>query len=759
MMENFYINVDDLQEEEGHYELTLRELPHGRNADNRRLLRSWFRNEDSQECLTLRTIHDEYPVVKNALKRIEELLRTGRLMGCRARLIHYYRRLRRCNAITVDELQARQNMLDFVCKLAKTYLKLDITRIEFLIRFGNPAGDNRSQQSTGQDETADSQRTLITPPGSQVEEEAQIEEAVGGDDLTDPIHEQRVAWAKQVLRDASMGKGSNQTRHSMDSRIPAQNNLQSELQQAARARVSADGVRLPPRSVPISSSFEPGWPDLRFPQPDPMPSRRPGHERTLLDPPMSSNVPFVRHRVDETNHREIPRDRSTRDQPPRENEPSEIRAQNQELNLMEFVHVSEIDRYVQAYVGNLLNHRSDRPLVRDTVVNNLAHQIANVGFEDSELRGISGRNATHHRDHLEGMSRLSPPLQLHRSSENRPREAPQETPVNLRDSGRNSMPFRNRDNHARGPFRPFSSTMINEGDAEEYGRRRLPYQTCNIIEKWPKFSGDSSPAPVVDFLRQVDLLCRSYQVSKEELKTHAHLLFRDDAYTWYTAYETKFDSWDTLLYYLQMRYDNPNRDRFIREEMRNRKQRPNELFSAFMTDIETLSQRLIKRMAEAEKFDIIVENMKMSYKRRLALEKVYSIEHLAQLCYKFDTLEGSLYSQRAQPKAHPINEVVLEKDEEVSIGGDEEEEEEIALLQGGKSKDRFIASEASRNMTTSARSAPLCWNCRKLGHLWRECDQKKTIFCHVCGHPETTAFRCPQQHNIRSASDDKPKND
>lgn len=67
-----------------------------------------------------------------------------------------------------------------------------------------------------------------------------------------------------------------------------------------------------------------------------------------------------------------------------------------------------------------------------------------------------------------------------------------------------------------------------------------------------------------------------------------------------------------------MRYDNPNRDRFVKEEMRNRKQRPNELFSAFLTDIETLSQRLMRKMSEDEKFDITFENMKISYKRRLA---------------------------------------------------------------------------------------------------------------------------------------------
>lgn len=95
---------------------------------------------------------------------------------------------------------------------------------------------------------------------------------------------------------------------------------------------------------------------------------------------------------------------------------------------------------------------------------------------------------------------------------------------------------------------------------------------------------------------------------------HAHLLFKDDAYVWFTAYESQLATWDMLLVYLKMRYDNPNRDRFIREEMRNRKQRPNELFSAYLTDVEAMSQRMTRKMTNEEKFDIIVENMKLSYK-------------------------------------------------------------------------------------------------------------------------------------------------
>lgn len=209
-----------------------------------------------------------------------------------------------------------------------------------------------------------------------------------------------------------------------------------------------------------------------------------------------------------------------------------------------------------------------------------------------------------------------------------------------------------------------------------------------------------------------------------------------------------------------MRYDNPNRDRFVREEMRNRKQRPNELFSAFLTDMETLAQRLIRRMTEHEKLDIILENMKISYKRRLALEDVRSIDHLAQLCYRFDTLEAHLYNPKIPAKPpHCLNEVVVEELEIIS-DGEEYDEAELNALEGRKTKGsfRFRKPETS-DAADLSRGRPLCWNCRKIGHLWRDCDLRKNIFCHMCGHPEVTAFTCPQQHNLRPATEEPSKND
>lgn len=809
-MENFYINADSLEQEEILYELNLRDLPVNTNADNCRILRYWFRTERSNECETLRTIDDEYPVALAALKQIEELLKAGRKTGCRSRLVHYYRRLRRCQAFCAQDLSFRQTLIDCICRLATSYLQLDMTKIEFVIPFGNPSQRNPFRRTLDPNQTSASQRTLVTPPGSNPRseqgQEPNGEGAVGGNTGTDPIHEQRVQWAKQVLQEVFSDAPTARTRQSMDSRIPAPNNLRQELEQAAHGMLSADGTRLPFRGGPnatpaagpsVNNSLNPFWEsmldssdstnDPRSNQPDHRSVREPGVPlqstnllRTDLGPSSNEGGRTIPPRGEEQPPRFTMYGLDSMPSPEPRNPPVN-QAQDQEPNSMEYVHVSEIENYVQTYVRQLLSSQPSRPIVRDTMVNNLARQITDFGLHDPEVSRLSrpdraGAYAS------QGASRLSPPLQLQRDYgnpfEHRAERNNVETPRIFRDSHRNSWPNYPIQADSTHYGDPPSGNLRNEptdrlnfppgpsgnlpraqpGTFNQPPRGRLPHQTCNILEKWPKFAGDTNPVPVVDFLRQINLLCRSYQISKEELKTHAHLLFKEDAYAWYTAYEPKFDSWDTLLNYLRMRYDNPNRDRFIKEELRNRKQRPNELFSAFLTDIETLSQRMIKRISEEEKFEIVLENMKMSYKRRLALENIGSLEHLAQLCYRFDALESNLYHPRGTMKTPAVNEVLLEEADGI-YAEEAIDELEIAAIQARRTVINNSKESSTRKMEGTDRPKPVCWNCQKAGHLWKDCDQKKAIFCHICGHPDTTAFKCPQQHDIRPASESKTKND
>lgn len=337
----------------------------------------------------------------------------------------------------------------------------------------------------------------------------------------------------------------------------------------------------------------------------------------------------------------------------------------------EYLHISEIDSYVTACVQQKLNEQMRQQYPGPTV-EDLSRRLKTVELHDRDereiLRSVNQnqlRSVIPNNLHMpESVKRNFNPQVTFNSIGNLNAHQTERQTGNLNRFNEDtfnqyqqlprSTDFGFLPNQVPQSHSPYNSPLrnlnrsVNQNNDQHYLRRQ-PYQTCNIVEKWPKFFGDSSSVPLVCFLRNVDILCRSYGIDKNELIKHAHLLFSGDASIWYTTYVEKFVDWDSLVYYLTLRYDNPNRDRFIKEEMRNRKQKQNELFSAFLTDIESLAQRLINKMSEAEKFDIIVDNMKMSYKRRLALHQIASIEDLANMCYKFDALESSLYTPRSKP--------------------------------------------------------------------------------------------------------------
>lgn len=195
---------------------------------------------------------------------------------------------------------------------------------------------------------------------------------------------------------------------------------------------------------------------------------------------------------------------------------------------------------------------------------------------------------------------------------------------------------------------------------------------------------------------------------------------------------------------MRLRYDNPNQDSIIKFELHNRKQRPNEKFSAFLTDLEFLAQRLTYRVPEKEIFELAKANMKLSYQRRLVLVTIESLDHLSNLCSRMDALEASL--NKSTVHQIDLEEGCLEVEHDPEL---------VYALQGRQGK--FVRSK-KENQPGSAEQrmeSVMCWNCRGTGHMWRECDKRKAVFCHICGYDGTTAARCPSRHQLRAAEEDE----
>lgn len=785
-MNVYRINVNDLLEEEIDYELNIRSqsttVPLESKQRNLRALLREDENPDvfqeSAYTLATDTIH-----VPRRLKEIEQALVSGRGNSFLSRLVHYHKRIRRYLPENAEQSSSQEFLLSEINRLAGQYFWVDFRELSKSVPVFHvlPIAVGKSQsQSCESGATSHGPICDVSKPRPDPNASARAPLSVTNPFLEHPVLGSLIEELEENAVDGMISPQPNVNLPIVDgplfrnSCIPKPTRPSEVFSTTNPARMSEVfqppmtltsspivGHTSPPGVVnPVTIDPQSGNTPSRTPmfRPCPLPASAPGPisrpRLELVAGPSSRPVFEVTPEATSLLHPGV--------EPPI---PHLSEPVNDRVNRNDYVPVVEIENYVKTYIERMLGGATRHPMLTEAAVDNLAHEISNIGLQRPERPRSSTEGPTTNSSML---PELAPPLQLSSQA----RSQPDVSLPRARNDYRintdgftispylTNLPNRNGNDsaqvHASEPINQFRGNATNFNQA--YYPRRLPHQQCNIIEKWPKFSGDTNLVPVTDFLRQIDILCRSYAISKQELRMHAHLLFKDHAAIWYTTYEEKFDTWETLEGYLRMRYDNPNRDRTIREELRNRKQRPNELFSAYLTDIETLAQRLIRKMNEREKFDLIVENMKLSYKRRLALTPICSIEHLAQLCFKFDALESNLYSAGGNSKPSVYQIAVEDEDDEQ----DSSNNEPIYAIQSyPKRKTDFKATDGfTKNPVPDTSTRYTCWNCRETGHMWRDCDRRKCVFCHICGNAGTTAFQCPNKHNLRTRDEEvKEKND
>lgn len=105
-----------------------------------------------------------------------------------------------------------------------------------------------------------------------------------------------------------------------------------------------------------------------------------------------------------------------------------------------------------------------------------------------------------------------------------------------------------------------------------------------------------------------------------------------------------------------------------------------------------------------------------------------------------------MYLPRSAAKP-AVNAICYES--ETDRESEDEEEAGVLALQPKSFRKGGPSGSTSKSKPAKESSQLLCWNCRKTGHMWRDCDRKKGIFRHICGTQDTTAYRCPENHNLR----------
>lgn len=317
------------------------------------------------------------------------------------------------------------------------------------------------------------------------------------------------------------------------------------------------------------------------------------------------------------------------------------------------------------------------------------------------------------------------------------------------------------------------------------------------IRQWPmRFSGSSTGLEITDFLFRVERQAQLNGVATAALAIGIGDLLTDRAAQWFWTYQRKGMGlrWDQLREAFVRRFSQmDDSDHDIHSKMENRKQRQGESFADFCQDMEALAVRLTRRMREQELVDMLRRNMKMSLRKALWRQRIYSVDSLWRDCDEYERLmeeeeNGNRMINRRGARNHDdLNQHEYHRRPRVSELDDyDQQEPHQRTLRTNEVDDfnhyehNYVAQyspfpeqqeicnnqvEALYAETNRDDRVITCWNCRAQGHTYVECDlPPQAIFCYSCGlrgviRPQCTNVKCPKnlQKGVSTAGRTRPQ--
>lgn len=260
-----------------------------------------------------------------------------------------------------------------------------------------------------------------------------------------------------------------------------------------------------------------------------------------------------------------------------------------------------------------------------------------------------------------------------------------------------------------------------------------PEKITSIIQNWGlKFDGSLSGLSVEEFLYRLKSLTNDYFNGNFNVVTkNLHILLTDKARNWFWRYHKQNEViiWNNFCEAIKMQYKDCKSSFDIREEIRNRKQKPGETFDQFYESILTIADRLSYPLTEMEMIEMITRNLRTEIRHELLYISVNSISELRKLVQRRESFVSDEYVRRNFPARNPNFCMPRGKVSELNIDNDAD------AVEGQE----FLVEAIHKNEIK-----PLCWNCDREGHFWEDCLRAKSIFCYGCGAKDTYKPQCPK---------------
>lgn len=252
------------------------------------------------------------------------------------------------------------------------------------------------------------------------------------------------------------------------------------------------------------------------------------------------------------------------------------------------------------------------------------------------------------------------------------------------------------------------------------------------IKDWGiKFNGRGGLS-VNALLERIDEIKIARNANDIDLWRYAIDFFEGDALIWYRANKEYMRNWKDLVRLLLESFQSPQYQDELWEEIKKRTQGRHENVNIYIAVMQNMFCRLPEKPTESQKLAILLKNLQPYYQKAVCRDVFHSVLGLTLVLRVLERTKLNCDSFK-EPKT-TID--ALEPD----------------LAYQGTSSDEVAAVGAFKplNNNTTNFTDMKCWNCRVVGHTFRNCAiPKQRLFCYRCGKfgQTTSGCGCKNQGN------------
>ncbi|KAI8125338.1 hypothetical protein CVS40_4253 [Lucilia cuprina] len=225
----------------------------------------------------------------------------------------------------------------------------------------------------------------------------------------------------------------------------------------------------------------------------------------------------------------------------------------------------------------------------------------------------------------------------------------------------------------------------------------------SIIQNWGlKFDGTSNGLYVEEFLYRLRSLINDYfNGDFNFVRPNLHIVLAGKAKNWFWSYHKRAQPiiWEDFCNAIKDQYKDFKSPFDIREEIRNRKQKPGESFDMFYESISSLIDRLPNPLSESELVEIITRNLRPDIRHELLYQPSNSISNLRKLVQMRESFLNDEYVRRNFAARNPNTFIPRRQVAEIDFESSD------------LNQDFNFPQESSIEAVHKPEVVPRCWNC------------------------------------------------